>query len=227
MLIDVIDIIEEVVLSIDNSLSFTVSGNTLVTCNTSYVAKGYIITIGLEDYEVVSVDRDSLITLDRVVTDDTVNNTTIQPVKFRHGTISSVGVELSKDLSKPSHENYPLIFLLEEISVDYDRYSTPYATSLMKLFFVGQTDYRNYTIDDHHSNTVNPLKGLVNKFMESAYLSNNIVGESLNQFTTNLHPILGFTDEEGYTNNYLKDNLSSIQLTVNMPFYGNNKCCKN
>lgn len=226
MLIDVIDIVENVVSSIDNSLSFTVVGDTLETCDTSYVSSDYVLTIGLEYYTVLSVDRNVSITLDRIVTDDTIITTTIQKPKFRHGTISSVGVELSKDLDKPTQENYPLVFLLEEISIDYDIYSMPYANSLIKVFFISQTDYRNYTIKEHHLNTVNPLKGLVNKFLDSAYLSIDIVGGSLNQFTTDLHPILGFTDEEGYTNNYLKDNLSAIQLTVNMPFSGENKCCK-
>jgi len=225
MLVDVIDIVRNVVSSIDNTLSFVVVNDTLETCDTSYVSKDYILTVGLEDYTVISVDKNVSITLDRVVTDTTITETTIQAPKFRHGTIASVGVELSKDLRKPAYENYPLIFLLEEIEVDYDKFGMPYATSLIKLFFIGQTDYRNYTIDEHHLNTVNPLKGLVGKFMDSVDLSDDIVSEALNQFTTNLHPVLGFTDENGYTKNYLDDDLSSIQLTVNMAFSGLNKCC--
>jgi len=227
MLIDEIQVIKNIVESIDTSLSFKVVDNTLVTCNTSYVSKNYILTIGLEEYTVIDVVKDSLITLDRTVTDILETNTIIQSPKFRHGTINSVSIELTKDLSKPTYENYPLVFLLEELETNYTRFNIPYATSLVKLFFISQTDYQNYTIDEHHKNTINPLKGLVNGFLNSANLSKDIVTQSLNDFSTNLHPIMGFTDSNGYVDNYLEDNLSAIQLTINIPFYKNNKCCKN
>ena len=227
MLIDEIQVIKSIVEGIETSLNFKVVSNTLVTCNTSYVSKNYILTIGSEDYKVINVVKDSLITLDRTVIDILETTTNIQIPKFRHGTINSVSVELSKDLSKPTYQNYPLIFLLEELETSYSRFTIPYANSVVKLFFISQTDYQNYTIDEHHQNTINPLKGLVNGFLNSANLSEDIVTQSLNDFSTNLHPIMGFTDSNGYVDNYLNDNLSAIQLTIDIPFYKNNKCCKN
>ena len=222
MLIDVIDIVEECVNSIDNKITFTVDGSDLLTCNTSYVSIGDILTIGGEDYTVTALVSDKSISLDRDVFDSDVTTTTIKTAKFRHGTVNTVNAELVKDLGKYPIENYPLVFLLEELEVNYNINSIPYASSVVKLFFITQTDYQNFTIDEHHKRTIEPLKSLVDGFLNS--VNKNKRTELIESFTTNLHPIFGYTDENGYTETYLDDTLSAIQLTIDLPFK-KNKCC--
>jgi len=226
MLIDVIKIIRECVDNIDNTIKFIVDSDTLLTCDTSYVNVGDVITIGSEDYTVISVNIDVSITLDRDVFDSDITTATIKNAKFRHGTISSVNSELVKDLGKDPIENYPLVFLLEELEINYNINSIPYANSLVKLFFIAQTDYNNYTINQHHTNTIDPLKNLVDRFLYSVKKNKSIEGLSITNFTTNLHPVFGYTDQNGYTENYLNDNLSAIQLTIDIPFK-KGVCCKN
>ena len=222
MLIDVIDIVEECINSIDNTITFTVDGSDLLTCNTSYVSIGDFLTIGGEDYTVTALVSNKSISLDRDVFDSDVTSTTIKTAKFRHGTINTVNAELVKDLGKNPTENYPLVFLLEELEVNYNINSIPYADAVVKIFFIAQTDYNNFTIDEHHKRTIEPLKSLVDGFLMS--VNKNKRTELIESFTTNLHPIFGFTDEDGYTETYLNDTLSAIQLTIDLPFK-KNKCC--
>jgi len=226
MLIGVIDIVRDCVNGIDNTIKFTVDGDTLLTCNTSYVSICDILTIGSEDYEVTAIVDDESITLDRDVFDSDVTSASIKTAKFRHGTVNTVNAELVRDLDKEPIENYPFVFLLEELEIDYNVNSIPYASSIVKLFFIGQTNYQDYTIEEHHKKTISPLKGLVEGFINSVKNNENIDGLLVNSFTTNLHPIFGYTDNNGYTENYLNDNLSAIQLTIELPFR-KNKCCKN
>ena len=227
MLIDLIDIIENTVNSIDNTLTFKVNGDELLTCDTSYLSVGSFITIGSQDYEVINVEQNVKIVLNTTVVDQGETTAIITEPKFRHGTVARVNSELVNDLGKDESENYPLVFLLEELEIDYNINQVPYATSLIKLFFIDQTNYEDYTTSEHHNNTVKPLKSLVSKFIESLKNNSSIEGELVDNFTTNLHPLLAYTDRDGYTVNILNDDLSAIQLTIELPIKKSNKCCKN
>jgi hypothetical protein len=227
MLIDLIDIIQETIDNIDTNLVFKVEDNELITCDTKWIKVCDILTIGSEDYEVISFEHNEKIVLDRTVTDSDITSITINNPKFRHGTVSRVNDELIEDLDKKPIENYPLVFLLEELEIDYNINQIPYANSVVKLFFICQTNYEDYSTSEHHKKTIQPLKGLVCSFLESLKKNSHIVGELVGEFTTNLHPLMAYTNREGYEVNLFNDDLSAIQLTINLPINKINKCCKN
>ena len=118
----------------------------------------------------------------------------------------------------------PLAWLLEVIRMTKrGRESAIDFESEIRIFFLDETDIRNYYTADHRENVTYPMERLARCFMEA--IQKDRTFEAIYEHQMITFSRFGVESAQGMFENILDANLSGVELRVNLVKYKNNCKC--
>lgn len=204
--------------SISNLINNLDNTWTFKACELFHVRNGSIITINATEYEVESVDYD-LMTITIKSTLPVIGTFFLAPpFFFFHGTPIDTGNTLSTILD--SSKKIPLVYLLEVIRDKFINSNTSVIEreSNINLFFLDEANFNDWDVDQHYSDAIIPMFNLCNSFID--YIKNNGGIGVVEDYDITYHAKFGLQikQESGHIKNLFTDNLSGVQLTINIRF---------
>jgi hypothetical protein len=231
---ETVDIIREVVEAISiefTAKTITENANgtyTLTTDDTLHLQEGFSITIGAVTYEILTVVKDALITINGISL-PTIKVFNIYPPVYYHGTVRKVKAEIKGATTAQNvFARTPFIYLREIIE---DNVNTKYANSTiekttdLQILFLTQCNYADWKIVDHYSKSIGPMRNLVENFVDKLY-KNKMIGRFEN-YRAKPHVNFGvYVTDKGETKSIFTDNLSGIEMNITLPFKRQTPTCK-
>lgn len=221
-------IIRQIVESMNNTIIGeydSITGNTDI-CDTKWSRKGKIVTdafgnqflISEIDYDVsitgVSL-TDPLLTLDGTIT--------IPAPYFISGTKLAANREWTiagNDLTQKT----PIIWLLETISETfYGRGDTRERDMELRLFFLDETNIKDYYTEDHRREVVYPMEKLAQEFIKTINQDRRF--QTIERYRMRSFSRFGAERDNGVFQNILDANLSGLELNLNLVKYKENCKC--
>ena len=118
----------------------------------------------------------------------------------------------------------PIIWLLE--TIDETRFgrgdSRDFETSL-RMFFLDETDIKNYYTEDHRREVVLPMQKLVAEFIE--VVNSDVRFKAVEDYRMKTFSRFGVENENGMFQNILDANLSGVELTITLTKFKTNCKC--
>lgn len=219
-----VDIIEDFIDTLDLSgvilsSSHNTLNTTIVVNNLFHARKGMPIFVDNNETVIVDVNYDTnTIVVSGVYT--LLSSFTLNSPFYFHGTPIATNNHISQ---AESSDKYPMIYLYEIFQeVDQDLYSNLDWTSNIRLFFLDQSNFEDWTTDDHYTFVINGLNNLVDAFI-SQINESNLFKQDEETYTRTNHANFGvFVENQGHTTRFFDDYLSGVQVqfTLNV-----RKCC--
>tara|TARA_R110000772_G_scaffold11971_1_gene37012 strand:+ start:116 stop:802 length:687 start_codon:yes stop_codon:yes gene_type:complete len=225
---EISDIVRGIVNSIDHSVEgkYVASEERTYICDTKWLRVGKKVTNEADEvYTVTKVVNDSYIE----VTPLLVSNSPLEgkiylPAPyFVTGTRVATNREWTISTNKMSDKT-PLAWLLEVIRMTKrGRESAIDFESEIRIFFLDETDIRNYYTADHRENVTYPMERLARCFMEA--IQKDRTFEAIYEHQMITFSRFGVESAQGMFENILDANLSGVELRVNLVKYKNNCKC--
>ena len=146
----------------------------------------------------------------------TATEFTIEPPEFKHGTPQKVNGEIKNRIKK----SYPFIWLLEFLDIDYnDRFEdSTNVTPDLNLFFLTDTYYKNWDIDQHYTEAIHPMLNEIDFFIRTIKKRRDLFGELESHTVTNHVNFGEYITNKGYDQEILSGRLSGCQLKISLPY---------
>lgn len=146
----------------------------------------------------------------------TATEFTIDPPIFKHGTPKKVDGEIANTNTK----SYPFIWLLEFLDIDYnDRFAdAETVTPDLNLFFLTDTYYQNWDIDQHYTEAIHPMLNEIDFFIRTIKKRRDLFGELESHTITNHVNFGEYITNKGYDQEILNGQLSGCQLKISLPY---------
>jgi hypothetical protein len=223
---ETVDIIREVVEAIDvtfKAKTITDNGSnvyTLTTDNTKWLQSGFSITIGAVEYDITSVTKDVSIVITGSALPTIKTFDIYEPVYF-HGTVIKVKGEMAGEVNAQNvFSRTPFIYLREIIEDEIEsKYSIKpiKKTASLQLLFLTQCNFADWKIIDHYTHSIYPMYNLVDEFINALY-KNKRIG-IFETYKLKNHVNFGvYVTDKGQTKSIFTDNLSGIELNIELPF---------
>lgn len=224
---ETVDIVDELVTSLVSKVaidSIVVNGDntyTITTENTSYLFPNMSFDIAGTPYKVLNTttypfDYNSKFTIEGLVDITGTLEIVLNPLHYFHGTaIETVG-ELSR--INISTDKFPMVYLLETVDDDFNNDDNLRLdrTSNLRLFFLSETDENQWDTDQHYKYSIIPMRNVVYSFIE--HLESIALIAELGKFNAINHAKFGVNvSEQGHTKRIFKDQLSGVELRINLP----------
>tara|TARA_R110002049_G_scaffold100472_3_gene244586 strand:- start:4045 stop:4737 length:693 start_codon:yes stop_codon:yes gene_type:complete len=226
---EITQVFNSIVDGIDNTIKGTfdsASGKTLF-CDTKWARKG----------KIVSDSSGNTFSIDTIVYDEYiiatqlsgVPNTNLDgvinlPIPFKlSGTKISTNNEWT--ISTPDiTSKTPFIWLLKILSKnEYGREDTRLFSSDLKVFFLDETNTKDFYNDDHTKQVVYPMDRLCEGFLDS--VKSNRKYKTIDEYQKFYFDRFGVESENGVTQNIIDANLSGVQLQLSLTKYKQNCKC--
>jgi len=221
-------IVSEIVNNIDNILIGTETLNTNVVsfCDTKYARKGKTLVDEAENvFKIEFVDYNNSI---EAINPDfpfepNVNYALPKPF-FISGTKLAANNEWTQKEKTDLGKKTPLIWLFEIIrQTNYGRNDTRLFSSDLRIFFLDETNIRDFYTEDHRREVVYPMMRLAQSFID-------IIQKDRRFQRFEDHEIISFSrfgveQETGVIQNILDANLSGVELRFPLTMYKNNCKC--
>lgn len=219
-----VDIIEDFINTLDLTGNILSSSddtvNTfIVVDNPFHARKGMPVFIDGNETSVVAIDYNT--------NTITVAGVYVSPSSFSlnspfyfHGTPIATNNHISQ---AQANQKYPMIYLYEIFQeVDQDIYSNIDWTANIRLFFLDQSNFEDWSTDDHYTYVINGQNNLVDAFIAQINKS-HLFKQDEETYTRTNHANFGvFVENQGHTTRFFDDYLSGVQVqfTLNV-----RKCC--
>lgn len=195
------------------------------TCNTKWARKGKTVTgFDIDGFPQTSIITDvvynELITLKTALIVDTL----ILNAPFDiTGTKIATNLEWSKASNLASNK-LPLVWLLDTFDEKEEGLESALERTVdCKIFFLDETDIKNYYTADHKAQVVQPMIGLKDEFLK--VIKNNRNYKTIENVQIKYFSRFGTESAQGFEKNILDANLSGLLLSVTLQkFKGNCKC---
>lgn len=225
---EVTNIIQTLVSQIDNTTEgiYNASEERTYICDTKWMRVGKIVSDSSDNkFRITELVEDEYVVAKPLLTGSPALDglVTIPEPFFISGTKIATNREWTISTSKMS-EKTPLSWLLElirltkrgkESAIDFE--------TELRLFFLDETDVRNYYTADHRENVVQPMSRLAQAFLNS--VANNRSFQTIEEFELITFSRFGVEADGGMFENILDANLSGVELRVNLvKFKENCKC---
>jgi hypothetical protein len=229
---DICDIIEAIVSQIDTSIEGKNIGPGVAEfCNTKWVRedvyKELVRTTDGETWQITSVTPNEQI--EAVYVGTTVPEPDFEGV-FNLRTpywITGTRIAANNEYRMAGNnltEKTPIIWMLELISeVFYGRENPLERTSTLRLFFLDETNSKDYYTKDHRKYVVNPMQRLMDEFIK--VIENDSSFQKLDDYTVKTFARFGVETEQGVVENILDVNLSGVSLEFTLERYKTNCKC--
>jgi len=227
MIGDIAFIIEDLVNQIDNTIDGTFNAPEGITeyCNTKWARKGKTVTDSSDnEFLITAIEYDDNITSDSLtIPFPALDGLTYLPKPFF---ISGTKLATNREWTiagKDVTEKTPIIWLLETIRErKFGRESVYDRESEVRLFFLDETNVRNFYTEDHRREVVFPMEKLINTFI--ATVSDNRKFKTIEDYTVRTFSRFGVEQDNGMIKNILDANLSGAELILTLTKYKEN--CK-
>jgi len=217
-------IFKELVNEIDNSISFdsaVISGSevTFTSSNTKWLRLGKIISgkdvsNNVIEGRITAISKDVSFTLDNI---EIVKEITAPKPFVITGTKMAVNIEWTK-ASNFAKEKTPISWLLDSYTeTEFGRESSVERDIVAKIFFLDETDIKNYYTEDHKEQVVDPMTVLKDMFL--SVISKKPIFKAYNDVNVRFFTKFGTENENGYIKNIIDANLSGILLEITLTKY--------
>lgn len=230
--VDIIgDIITEMTIEINiNSIVDNLDNTyTIKTCNTAYLFPCYKFVINGTNYEVLNeAGKDFKFNEEFTIKGNTapVVTTIILPsLKYFHGTVIATKAELDKN--QLAADKFPMVYLLEVLEDDFNNEddSRIDRDSNLRLFFLSETAGNDWNTNEHYDYSIKPMRNIVYNFIN--YINNsNKIGKFDNYKAINHAKFGVYTADKGHTRRVFNENLSGVELKINLPIVKTKADCK-
>jgi hypothetical protein len=118
----------------------------------------------------------------------------------------------------------PIIWLLETIDeTRFGRGDSREFEASLRMFFLDETDIKNYYTEDHRREVVLPMQKLVAEFIE--VVNSDVRFKAVEDYRMRTFSRFGVENENGMFQNILDANLSGVELTVTLTKFKTNCKC--
>jgi hypothetical protein len=228
MIKDIAFIIEDLVSSIDNTIdgTFNVSENFTEYCDTKWARKGKTISDSSgNEFLITGIEYDENITSDSLTPPlPVLNGETFLPKPFFiSGTKKATNREWTISGSNVT-EKTPIVWLLETLRErKFGRESVFDFESEVRLFFLDETNVREFYTEDHRREVVYPMAKLVESFIGTVKKNRKFL--TIEDYTIKSFSRFGVEQENGMFQNVLDANLSGVELIITLTKYKDNCKC--
>ena len=221
----VVDIIESFINNISfaqDVISHSDNGiNTTIEVADIYHARAkLIIDVDGSDYEVVSVTEPGTIVVSGVIADPLI--LTLPDPYYFHGTPYATNSHLSS--IEDWRNKTPFIYLLEIIRESFQGPESVIEREAdIRLFFLDNANFADWTTDQHYTLVINGQRRLLEKIVYEMkrYYRFGLI-ENYDIYS---HAKFGvYTDMQGHTNSVFDEELSGVELRINLPILYELKC---
>lgn len=195
------------------------------TCNTKWARKGKTVTgFDIDGFPQTSIITDviynELITLKTALIVDTL----ILNAPFDiTGTKIATNLEWSKASNLASNK-LPLVWLLDTFDEKEEGLESALERTVdCKIFFLDETDIKNYYTADHKAQVVQPMIGLKDEFLK--VIKNNRNYKTIENVNIKYFSRFGTESAQGFEKNILDANLSGLLLSVTLQKFKENCKC--
>lgn len=228
--IDTIDVIEDMVLSLNKEIYVTSIDEVetglykVYTCNTKWAQPSFSLDIDEVNYTIEDVSVNEYITISGDST-PTAESFDIYDIKFFSGSPIETSIELNK--VQFGEDKLPMVYLLEPFTESYknDALSLLDRESSLRLFFLTNTNYSDYLSLQLRKYGVSPMRNATFEFIQKVNTSHNVVNKGNIPFDIKYHNKWGVViTDKGSRRNIFDDNLSGCELEITIPLKRNMKC---
>ena len=205
-----------------DSVSNVSTTYTILSSNTKWITLGYTVTIDGTDFVVTSVTPNVSFTVESNSAITATEFNLLKP-NFFNGTAIMASSEISR--IQDNFDRVPFIFF-HEPSTDsfyYDILDARDRDSQCDLYFMTQSNFADYTNEQHHINAVRACGNMVDSFV-LAMLNCSFIGE-LNNFDSEDQVKWGTINQNGHILKIFTDDLSGKKIGINIPFLKED-CCE-
>ena len=195
------------------------------TCNTKWARKGKTVTgFDIDGFPQTSIITDviynELITLKTALIVDTL----ILNAPFDiTGTKIATNLEWSKASNLASNK-LPLVWLLDTFDEKEEGLESALERTVdCKIFFLDETDIKNFYTADHKAQVVQPMIGLKDEFLK--VIKNNRNYKTIENVQIKYFSRFGTESAQGFEKNILDANLSGLLLSVTLQKFKENCKC--
>jgi len=145
---------------------------------------------------------------------------------FYFGTFLETNSELIK--KKSSNEKLPFIYLHLNAPESYaDEESTIDFESDCDIYFMVDANPKDWRRSDHLEQAIKPMKALRAEFIRSLFAYSRTNASNKITYIENDYASLGRVQWEGNIKQIFTDNVSGVELLINIPFNKCFSCCEN
>lgn len=196
-------------------------------CSNKWLRVGDIITdITNHTFEVLTIANDYIIIKITNVNNKLSKgeNVSIKAPKFLFGTHTSANNEYMM-YSNDNVNRLPLIWLVEAISIEeYGLMSSLEQKPSLKFYFLDENNPVEYLNEDYRLNVVSPMIALKDELIR--VIQENKYFGLIERWKTRTITRFGNENEKGVFENILNDNLSGVELVIDIPIFKPSKKCK-
>ena len=118
----------------------------------------------------------------------------------------------------------PLVWLLESTSEErFGRGDTRLFEADLRIFFLDETNVKDYYSEDHRREVVYPMQRLAEEFVETIERDRSF--KTLESYNIRSFSRFGVENESGVFQNILDANLSGVELSITLTKYKENCKC--
>lgn len=222
---DLSHILESVVTGLTfpmNILGVVVNGDQTISievCDMQHAEPGRVVTIGGNDYTIVSIDDQNNIIVLTAGPTITVSTFTLYGVHFFEGTPMDMEKQV-RDIPK-APDKTPMAFLLipysernfEDPTVSKEREST------FTLFFLTQANFDAWSTGDLMDNAVRPMGRLQQNFMKAALADSRFNPDGVQDVVTPRVKFGVYVNNKGVQKGFQAMDLSGVQLDTTIELW--------
>lgn len=233
---ETVDIVEDLVsflaskVIVDSIVNNNDGTYTFSTNNTSFLSPKMKVDIGGNIYYVINTDANPFVfnskfTLKGNVDPTGTTEVFLPSLNYLHGT--AIATKGYLDRENTSEKKYPLVYLLEVLRDKFNEDENLHLdrTSRLRLFFLSETDENNWDTDEHYEFSIKPMRNVVYNFIESLKL-NRKIGKFDGWEAINHAKFGVYISDKGHTRRMFSDNLSGVELIIDLPILKELTCSK-
>lgn len=225
---DISKIVEEIVSNIDNIIvgQYDISTMENTFCDTKWARAGK---------RIQNTDTSELFKITSVQTDEYIEAVPVNAGLFESGSyalpfpfyISGTRLATNKEWTladKDLTKKTPIIWLLETVEEEhFGRGDSREFQASMRIFFLDETNIKDFYTQDHRREVVLPMQKLVDQFIET--INNDARFQTIESFRIKTFSRFGVEQENGMFQNILDANLSGVELILSLTKFKENCKC--
>lgn len=224
---EISEIVNGIFDGIDTTITGTYNSGTGLTdyCATKWARVGKIITDSLgNEYQITAVNTDQSLAVTQISGPATPLDgiTFLNPPYFQGGTKLAANREWTISTTDLTAKT-PLVWLLEIIRVEkFGRGDVREFQTDLRLFFLDETNVKDFYTEDHRREVVKPMEKLAESFLDVVRTNANF--QTIENYTLVTFSRFGVETDQGVIENILDANLSGVELQFTLTKYKEN--CK-
>ena len=228
MITEVSQLISQLVSEMETTISgdYNILDQRTDICSTKWLREGRVVTTDQpESYTIMDLEPDQWAIGEPIVDPLSVMEGVIQlPVPtFMFGTKLATNLEWTK-MSNDVKTKTPIIWLLETTREKvFGRGDSREREFEIRMYFLDETNIKDYATKDHREQVVRPMQQLVMEFIET--IKRSRVYQTIEEYEMYAFSRFGVQKDNGMFQNILDANLSGVELRLTLTKFKENCKC--